>query len=108
MHSIHYPSDSISKKISKGIVKKFCSDTVEYIVIKKNEKSLFITSEVIEEKIKKVLSTGVPEYGGKTNGGYSFSIYIYDKKDDMKIISTLSFKVDQNNNKINTIYYEKQ
>ncbi len=108
MHSIHYPSDSVYKKISKGIVKKFCSDTVEYVVIKKNEKSSFITSDVVEEKIKKVLSMGVPEYGGKTNGGYSFSIYIYDKKDDTKTISTLFFKVDQDNNKINTIYYEKQ
>ena len=80
MHSIHYPSDSISKKISKGIVKKFCSDTVEYVVIKKNEKSSFITSDVVEVKIKKVLSMGVPEYGGKTNGGYSFSIYIIPPK----------------------------
>lgn len=110
VHYHHYPSDSIAEQITKGKIKKYCSDTVELVIesSEDKEKTSFITSNEASEIINKILSKGIPTYGGRTNMGYSFSIFVYHKKDDMKIYRLISFKVDQTRDEIYKIIISKQ
>ena len=110
VHYHHYTSDSVAEQITKGNVKKYFSDTVELVFEKNNEdkKTKQILAEDAAILVNKILSKGTPTYGGRGNMGYSFSIFVYHKKDDMKIYRLISFKVDQTRDEIYKIIISKQ
>lgn len=110
VHYHHYPSDSVVEQITKGKVKRYCMDTIELVVEKSEdtEKTSLITSNEAMEMVNKILSKGTPVYGGRGNMGYSFSIFVYHRKDEMKIYRLISFKVDQTHEKIYKIIISKQ
>lgn len=110
VHYHHYPSDSVAEQITKGNVKNYCMDTVELVIEKNddNKKSKQILPQDAAIMVNEILSKGTPVYGGRGNMGYSFSIFVYHRKDEMKIYRLISFKVDQTHEKIYKIIISKQ
>jgi hypothetical protein len=105
-HPVHYPSDSISKIIIKGNSLHLFEDTVVLVDSRKN-KDVSTTLHRVKalNKIKKEMSKGNPVYGGRTNGGFSFSIYIEALNDEMNILRIMSFKVSQETGRIHTVIF---
>lgn len=101
----HYDSDNTTEHIIHGHLESYLQDTIEYVVEKKNDR--YVTSWFDKEKtVKKVysiMSTGIPEKGGRTNGGYTFTITVLDKKDDTKILKKVVFTVDAFTQKIKMV-----
>ena len=101
----HYNSDDATEHIIHGDLKFYLQDTIEYVVEKKNDRYVtsWLDKEKTTKKIYSILSTGNPEKGGRTNGGYTFSIAIIDEKDDTKIVKKVVFTVDAFTQKIKMV-----
>ena len=72
---------------------------------KNKDVSTTLPSAKALNKIKKEMSKGNPVYGGRTNGGFSFSIYIEALNDEMNILRIMSFKVSQETGRIHTVIF---
>lgn len=105
MTPIHYDSEGTSKHIIHGHVKMFLKDTVVYTVEKNNERYLtsWLDKNQIDNKLKKVLLLGRPEYVSRTNGGYIFTIAVVSTTDETKVINYCKFHVDRYTQKIEEI-----
>lgn len=101
----HYDSDNTIKHIIHGHLESYLQDTIEYVVEKKNDRyvtSWFDKGKTVK-KVYSIMSTGTPEKGGRTNGGYTFTITVLDKKDDTKILKKVVFTVDAFTQKIKMV-----
>lgn len=101
----HYNSQETTEHILHGDLKFYLQDTIEYVVEKNNDR--YVTSWLDKEKTAKkvysLISKGSPEQGGRTNGGYTFTVSIIDKKDDTKILKKVVFTVDAFTQKIKMV-----
>lgn len=102
----HYDAEHTAKHIMMGHIKMYLNDSLtEVVVEKKNDRwvTMFLDKEVISKKVWKVLSKGKSSFTGRTNGGYRFYIYVYDVKDDAKVINVLDITIDAFTQKIKYI-----
>ena len=102
----HYDAEHTAKHIMMGHIKMYLNDSLtEVVVEKKNDRwvTTFLDKEVISKKVWKVLSKGKSSFTGRTNGGYIFYIYVYDVKDDAKVINVLDITIDAFTQKIKYI-----
>ena len=102
----HYDAEHTAKHIMMGHIKMYLNDSLtEVVVEKKNDRwvTTFLDKEVISKKVWKVLSNGKSSFTGRTNGGYRFYIYVYDVKDDAKVINVLDITIDAFTQKIKYI-----
>jgi hypothetical protein len=102
----HYDAEHTAKHIMMGHIKMYLNDSLtEVVVEKKNDRwvTTFLDKEVISKKVWKVLSKGKSSFTGRTNGGYRFYIYVYDVKDDAKVINVLDITIDAFTQKIKYI-----
>ena len=93
----HYDAQIAAGHIIKGHIKMYLNDSLtEVTVEKKNDRwvTSFWDKEVISKKVDKILQQGKPEFTGRTNGGYSFYINVYDVSDDTKVINSLDITID--------------
>lgn len=101
----HYNAQETTEHILHGDLKFYLQDTIEYVVEKNNDR--YVTSWLDKEKTAKkvysLISKGNPEQGGRTNGGYTFTVSIIDKKDDTKILKKVVFTVDAFTQKIKMV-----
>ena len=102
----HYDAEHTAKHIMMGHIKMYLNDSLtEVVVEKKNDRwvTTFLDKEVISKKVWKVLSKGKSSFTGRTNGGYRFYIYVYDVKDDARVINVLDITIDAFTQKIKYI-----
>lgn len=101
----HYNSEDATEHILHGDLRFYLQDTIEYIVEKKNDKysTSWLNKEKTSKNVYSLLSKGNPEQGGRTNGGYTFTITVVDKKDDTKILRKVVFTVDAFTQKIKMV-----
>lgn len=101
----HYNSKDATEHILHGDLRFYLQDTIEYIVEKKNDKysTSWLNKEKTSKNVYSLLSKGNPEQGGRTNGGYTFTITVVDKKDDTKILRKVVFTVDAFTQKIKMV-----
>lgn len=101
----HYNSKEASEHILHGDLKFYLSDTVELTIEKKRDKykTSDVSKDIVINKVNKTFSKGTPEYTGRTNGGYTFTISIIDPKDDTNIIGKVVFTVDAFTQKIKSV-----
>ena len=101
----HYNAEDATEHILHGDLRFYLQDTIEYVVEKKNDKysTSWLNKEKTSKNVYSILSKGKPEQGGRTNGGYTFTITVVDKKDDTKILRKVVFTVDAFTQKIKTV-----
>lgn len=101
----HYNSEEATEHILHGDLKFYMQDTIEYVVEKKNDRYVtsWLDKERTSKKVYSILSKGNPEKGGRTNGGYTFTVSVIDKKDDTKILNKVVFVVDAYTQKIKSV-----
>lgn len=93
----HYNAEHTAQHIIKGHLKMFCSDSIKYTVEKKNERYITdydVNPQIVKSKLDKIFQKGNPEFSGRTNGGYLFTIAVIDPKDETKIVNYCTFHVD--------------
>lgn len=109
-YPVRYDAETTVHNITLGGLMNYLSDTIELEVEKNNGKFKvsIISSKKAYQKIEKVFGNNFLEIGGKTNGGYHFTINLLDEVDDVTLNRTILFKVKPSTQKINkvTIYKE--
>lgn len=105
----HYDCEQTAKRIIHGDLKYYLQDSIELSVEKSggNYSTKKTNSLRVTKKVYSVFSKGTPEYSSRTNGGYIFTIAVLSKKDDTKILNTISFTVDAWTQKITEIEISK-
>lgn len=104
--STHYDAEHTAQHIIKGQVKLYLQDTIKYVVERKAEKYTIdcqTLSNQVKPKLQKVFAKGKPEFSGKTNGGYTFTVAVIDKTDETKILNFVTFHVNEWTQKIDEI-----
>ena len=101
----HYDAQETSDHIIHGDLKHYLLDTVEYSIEKGNGnfKTKNVLSDKTVENITKIFSKGNCEFSSKTNGGYTFTISVMSKKDDIVTLKKVVFYVDRGTQKIKSI-----
>lgn len=102
-YSYSYPSDSVAHQIIIGKAKHFLSDTINIQTVKKDK--LYTRQSTIDQ-INKIMKKGHPYYGGRTNGGLAFSIFVENPKTE-KLTDIISFRVNIDTRKIDYIEFTK-
>lgn len=97
-----YDSETTANHIMMGHVESFCSDTVEFVVEKKNDRwvTSYLSPDVVSKRVWKILQKGKSHFTGSTTRGYTFYITVEDVNDDLKLYESLTFHVDQRTQKI--------
>ena len=93
----HYDAEHTAQHIIKGHFKMFCQDSIKYTVEKNNERYITdydVDPQVVKTKLDKIFKKGNPEFSGRTNGGYLFTIAVIDPKDETKIVNYCTFHAD--------------
>jgi hypothetical protein len=99
-----YDAEKTAKHIMSFHIRHYLCDTVEWI---NNDKTTNLLSNNVESKILKLFRKGNTEFTSQTNAGYSFTISVVSAKDDTKIFYYITFRVDQDIQKVNSIEVTK-
>jgi hypothetical protein len=105
-----YDSESAGNEICRGNIKKYLSDTVEWVIEKKNDRwvSFWKNRDEANSDLNKIFFQGIPEYSSRTNAGYWFYVAIIDPKDETKIIQFVKFQVNHYSQKIELIEIQRK
>ena len=106
----HYDAESTASEILDGNIKDYLNPSIDFTIEKRRDKFVTkydVTADYVESKIKKYFKKGNPEYTSRTNGGYTFTISVNNKKDDMEILYYCTFSVDAYTGKIKEVEISK-
>jgi len=104
--SNHYDAKTTAKEIIKGRLNNYLNDQIDFTFEKRVgvfKSKLEATPEYVESKVYKAFDKGDIEFISKTNGGYTFTIIVTNRRDDTKIIHYCTFSVDAFTQKITSV-----
>ena len=104
--STHYDAEQTAKEIIKGKLGKYLGDVCDLTIEKKSGKIKTKYDASFDHVVYKVYSyfdKGATEYISRTNGGYTFTIAISNRRDDTKILNYCTFSVDAFTQKIKDV-----
>lgn len=102
----HYDAEHAAQHIIKGQVSLYLQDTVKFTIERKREKYITdynMLSKNVKIKLQDVFSKGKPEFSGRTNGGYVFTIIVMDRNNELKILNFVTFYINEWTQKIEEI-----
>ena len=102
----HYDAEHTANSIIAGNLDDFLGENVKYAFERRKKKyDVFydFDHQKIKSKVYEVLKSGLPEFSGRTSGGYIYTIAIVDPKDDTKFLNYCTFHVDELTQKIKEI-----
>lgn len=108
--STHYNAESTANQIIKGKLRSFLNDEVDFTVEKRSGKfksKYDVSSDDVVRKVYKCFDKGNVEYVSRTNGGYTFTIAVVNKKDNTVILNYCTFSVDAFTQKIKDVEISK-
>jgi len=106
----HYDAESTASEILDGKIKDYLNPSIDFTIEKRRDKFVTkydVTADYVESKIKKYFKKGNTEYTSRTNGGYTFTISVINRKDDMEILYYCTFSVDAYTGKIKEVEISK-
>lgn len=108
--STHYNAKNTANQIIKGELRSFLNDEVDFTVEKRSGKfksKYDVSSDDVVRKVYKCFDKGNVEYVSRTNGGYTFTIAVVNKKDNTVILNYCTFSVDAFTQKIKDVEISK-
>jgi len=108
--STHFNCEPIAQDIIKGRLTKHLKEEVDFTFEKRVgvfKTKLDASPDYVDSKVYKAFDKGDVEYLSRTNGGYTFTIAVINRRDDTKIIHYCAFMVDAFTGKIKEVEIAK-